>query len=168
MDPTLFPFLFGEGFGGGAGAPPPAPAPFPPNPFTGPGFSNPGAMDAALAGAPYQPPGAVAGSVGGNVANAPGPPMSLAPPNPGSMATVPGSTPPPGLAQAQAAGGNLGNALQNAMRGVQAAQPPAPQKVATPHAPQLGKVPPSELINMLSSLGIGPQQAVGLGFGRRF
>jgi hypothetical protein len=162
MDPTLFPFLFGEGFGGGAGAPPPSPAPFPPNPFTGPGFSNPGAMDAALAGAPYQPPAAVAGSVGGNVANAPGPPLDLSPPNPGSLAPVPTAM------GAQAKPPGIQGSLQDAMRGVQAAQPPAPQKVATPHAPQLGKVPPSELINMLSSLGIGPQQAVGLGFGRRF
>jgi hypothetical protein len=167
MDPSLFPFLFGEGFGGAAGMPPPAPAPLPPNPFAGPGFSNPGAMDAALAGAPYQPPDQVAGSVGGNVANAPGPPMSLAPPNPGSMATVPGGSPPPGLAQAQASGGNLGNALQSAMRGMQAITPQA-VKPTTPHAPPIAKVPPSELINTLSSLGIGPTQAIGLGFGRRF
>src|SRR5262245_31516223 len=60
----------------GAAMPPPGyggPASFlPPNLFAGPGFSNPGAMDASLAGAPYQAPGSTAASIGGNVANAPG------------------------------------------------------------------------------------------------
>ena len=161
MDPSLFPFLFG-GLGGLPDPATYAPAPYPSNPFESPGFSNPGAMDAAIAGAPYQAPATVAGSVGGNVANAPpGEPMNLAPPNPGSMGAVPGGV---GGARAQAA--NPASMLQQSLRGVQAMQPPAPQKVATPHAPQLARVQPSQLINTLASLGIGPAQAVGLGLGR--
>jgi len=169
---SLFPFLFGEGFGGGAGMPPPAPATMPPNPYGPPGSVMPegligppemqGPQPPGLAGAPYQPPGSTSASVGGNMANAP---MSLAPPNPGSMAAVPTSA---ALGQSRVADPNkVARAIQMASRGVQAAAPPAPQKVSTPHAPVLSKVGASDLINTLSSLGIGPQQAVGLMFGRR-
>ena len=53
------------------------------------------------------------------------------------------------------------DALLKSLRGVTAPAAPTPQKVSTPHAPtpvKLGQN--SALIDLLSSLGIGPQQAL--------
>lgn len=67
-------------------------------------------------------------------------------------ADAPGATPVP------AAGGS--DALLKSLRGVTAPAAPTPQKVSTPHAPQLGKIQGGQLFDLLASLGIGPQQAL--------
>lgn len=54
--------------------------------------------------------------------------------------------------------------LLEALRGIKAPEPPAYQKVATPHPPPTPtQVHPSQLINLLSSLGISPAMLPRLG-----
>lgn len=53
-----------------------------------------------------------------------------------------------------------GDALLKTLRGVQAPAAPTPQKVSTPHAPQIAKIQGGALADLLASLGIGPQQAL--------
>lgn len=102
----------------------------------------------------YQAPGTAAGIQGGNAAAAP---LSLAPPNPGSMAGVSGG----GIARP-----NPASALQNAARGVQMMQPPAPQKVATPHAPPIKAMDPGQLVQMFTALGVSPQDLMRMRLAR--
>lgn len=65
----------------------------------------------------------------------------------------------PQAAAAPQAGGS--DALLKTLRGVQAPSAPTPQKVSTPNAPTPVKMGQnSALIDLLSSLGIGPQQAL--------
>lgn len=118
-------------------------------------------LGASLAGAPYQAPGSapVAPPIPfptPRPMDVPGMPMDLLPPNPGASAG----------AMAQGGGGAMsGSMLQNALRGVQMMQPPAPQTVRTPPPPKVEPVHPSEVINMLSALGIGPHQIMTAGGG---
>jgi len=146
-------------------------------------------LGAGGAGAAYQPPGQTAASMGGNAAAIPVPPPKppgaqegtygpeQAPGSPlasGSGGTIPLPTPRPAAAGpgAPAAGppraaASLPGALQQALQGVRAMQPPAPQTVRTPAAPHIQPVGQAQIINLLSSLGIGPSQAAGMGLFRR-
>lgn len=117
-------------------------------------------LGASLAGAKFQDPATVAGSVGGNVANAP-----VATPFGGdtlpsgatsTMGQMPGST---------GAGG--GSSIRDALRGVTAPAPPQAQTVRTPAAPALAPIKGGELISMLTSLGIGPQDLMRMKLGVR-
>lgn len=75
---------------------------------------------------------------------------------------IPRPRPPeaPTAAAAPAAAGGT-DALLKSLRGVQMPAPPTPQKVSTPHAPAVAKMSQqSGLIDLLASLGIGPQQAL--------
>lgn len=142
MDPSLFPFLFNN-------------APLP--------------TQVPTLGGGYMTPDQVAGSVGGNVAAAPPVPITTTP-QPGAGATVPGQesfapAPSPAAATAQAQGGGLGS-LGSILQGVKA-MTPARQDVKTPAAPHIAAVPAQRAIDLLTSLGIGPQQAVGMGLFRR-
>lgn len=141
MDPSLFPFLFNN-------------APLP--------------TQTPTLGGGYMTPDQVAGSVGGNVAAAPPVPVTTTP-QPGAGAAVPGQggfappvPPAAALANAQGGLGSLGSILQ----GVKA-MTPARQDVKTPAAPHIAAVPAQRAIDLLTSLGIGPQQAVGMGLLRR-
>lgn len=141
MDPSLFPFLFNN-------------APLPSQP--------------PILGGGYVPPDQVAGSVGGNVAAAP--PITTTP-QPGAGNVVPGQgsfappTPTPPVGAAQAQGGGLGS-LGSILQGVKA-MTPARQDVKTPTAPHPAAVPAQRAIDLLTSLGIGPREAVGMGLFRR-
>lgn len=72
---------------------------------------------------------------------------------------------PGGIGDASAAMGSSprvgsSNALLQSLRGVQAPAAPTPQKVSTPHAPQLRPIQGGGFADLLASLGIGPQQAL--------
>lgn len=82
-------------------------------------------------------------------------------PNPTGYGTNPwssGGVLAPGAGGAAKPGG--GDALLKTLRGVQAPAAPVPQKVSTPHAPQVAKIQGGALADLLASLGIGPQQAL--------
>lgn len=71
---------------------------------------------------------------------------------------VPRPRPAEAPGAAPAAGGS--DALLKSLRGVTAPAAPTPQKVSTPHAPAIAKLQGGGLIDLLASLGIGPQQAL--------
>jgi hypothetical protein len=111
-------------------------------------------LGASLAGAPYQNPATVAGSVGGNVGNVPMPQ-----PRPQDGGQTAG---PPGVGGQQGAGGK---SIMDALRGVKTPPPPEAQSVRTPSQPQLAPIKGGEFINLLASLGVGPQELMRLRLG---
>jgi hypothetical protein len=147
-----------------SGVPGMAPAPYPLTPFFGPGTGLPeGAgkpggigsdlLGAGAAGAAYAPPGQTAASVGGNAAGAP---LDIR-----SEAQKTG-----GAGTAQARGPSVQQGLAEALRGVQAMAPPQAQRVDTPPPPRPHAIGPSNLVQTLMALGIGPQEFTNL-VGRR-
>jgi hypothetical protein len=62
-------------------------------------------------------------------------------------------------AQAGAAGGLDTKGILGALKSVVAPPAPQAQKVSTPHAPQMAKLPGGNVAELLAQLGIGPQQA---------
>jgi hypothetical protein len=179
MDPTLFPFVdpMSGGAFSGAGVSRPdfplpsvpsvgptlgavpagggyAPAYLPENPNVG-RLSGP-AMDSALTGALYVPPSQTQGSVGGNVGGigsdyAASGGQGIGEERPGSATSTSGR------------GAPLSTALQGALRGVQAGAPPQAQTVRTPPPLQPRPIQGGELVSMLTSLGITPQEFVRMG-----
>jgi hypothetical protein len=87
-----------------------------------------------------------------------GPPLSLAPPNPGAGVGAPPRPPGPGVTP---------GSLQQMLQGVKAMAPPQAQTIHTPPPPRPQPVQQAQIINLLSSLGIGPQHAMGMGLFRR-
>lgn len=153
--------------------PPPVPAPMPPTPPVSqmPGIGTEIPWSASLgatlgptppgaAGAPYQPPGSTAASVGGSMANTPFP-------FPGLGAGMPtqsfGANPITQGQQADAAKAqasqqqNFGQKLSEALKGIQAPKGPDVLKPSTPPPPRPGAFHQSELANLMASLGIGPR-----------
>ena len=121
-------------------------------------------LGASLAGAAYGDPATTAGSVGGNVANVPLPmsrPTEAPGPNYASLG--------PGGQQGAGGGTPTGGAagIRDALRGVTAPKPPAVQDVRTPAAPQTQPIKGGEFLNLLASLGVGPQELMRLRLGGR-
>jgi hypothetical protein len=89
--------------------------------------------------------------------------------------TPSGSNTPPADTGSSEAGGmgggkapfaGTGNKFLDALRGVQAPAPPKVQTVGTPNLPPLRPIDQGELVKLLASLGIGPQQAMSMKLGR--
>lgn len=174
MDPDILAWLMSGGMGPqpgamlpGVSAPAGAPAVAPP--VVAP---PPVAPVAAMPPAPMVPPQSFEPTNTGN-------PMMMRPPEPymsepaqslgaaltpapagGSGVPLPQPRPAnaPGATPVPETGGS--DALLKTLRGVQMPAAPTPQKVSTPHAPQLGKIQAGGLADLLASLGIGPQQAL--------
>jgi hypothetical protein len=161
MDPTLFPFA--DPMSGFMPQGSFAPAPLPENPYAyGPGV-QPGfggtQGDAALRGALYVPPSQTAGSVGGNVGGRGGIGSDYA----ASGGQGIGEERPSSATSTSGRGAPLSTALQGALRGVQAGAPPQAQTVRTPPPLQPRPIQGGELVSMLTSLGITPQEFVRMG-----
>jgi hypothetical protein len=106
-------------------------------------------LGASLAGSPYQNPASTAGSVAANI------------PTAASSTSLPGM---PGV------GGQRGtgqSSILDALRGVKAPAPPQVQTVRTPPPPVLAPIKGGELINMMTSLGVSPQDLMRLKLGVR-
>lgn len=73
---------------------------------------------------------------------------------------VPTPRPRPSEAPAAAPAPSQGDALLKTLQGVKAPPAPVAQKVSTPNLPALRPIQGGGIIELLASLGIGPQQAV--------
>src|SRR5262245_14350790 len=148
------------GLGESLTAPVPPTGPLPG--FEGVGRLSAPAMDASMAGAPYQPPGQTAASVAGSAGNAPealsGQDIAADVPNLGAYGggwTGAGGG-PQNVQPASLNVGQAASALQNMARGIQAPTTPV-QTIRTPPPPQMAPVGASGFVNLLSSLGFTPQ-----------
>lgn len=166
MEPMLDPMLFNLIFGGPAAAQPlPVPAPVPQIPATPPpalmgdAFGPPAPMPPMQS---YEPTNIGPRIAAPNEAYRSEPMPSLgASLEPRSTGGVPVPRPRPSEAPAAAdQQSSASDRLLQSLRGVKAPEPPVAQRVATPSLPTLRPIQGGGFVDLLASLGVGPQQAL--------
>lgn len=168
MDPALLIALLGpEGMSALMGsasaapamaAPPPVIPALPPPALAGDSFGPPAPMPAPQSFEPTN-------TMGPRIAAPNEPYRSEMMPQPASLGAalepqVPMPRPRPEMAPGAAPAAGGGDALLKTLQGVKAPAAPTPQRVATPNAPVLRPIQSGGFMDLLASLGIGPQQAL--------